>query len=70
MGKLAKLSSDSSKEIDKALSGMVSSIEEVRKAINESNDVANNQTSAVKKITGTLEELVKSTQFISQIISK
>ncbi len=55
MGKLAKMSGDSSKQIQESLSGMFESLEKVNEAVVEVNEVAMDQANAVENITGELE---------------
>ena len=55
MGKLAKMSGDSSKEIQESLTGMFSALNQVNEAVIEVNNIAMEQAKSVESITNELE---------------
>ncbi len=68
MRKLAKLSSESSKKISKALLEMNKNIKDVFEIVNQIQSVSESQSAATEEITATLEEITASAQTMADIV--
>ena len=70
MGKLAQVSGNSAKEIDKTLKEIIDEVAKVTKAINEANDVADSQVETTQQVNSALSDITRSVGAIVESNSK
>ena len=70
MGKLAQVSGNSAKEIDKTLKEIIDEVAKVTKAINDANDVADSQVETTQQVNSALSDITRSVGAIVESNSK